>query len=111
MAGVCGYQGSYLARIPLQPRNPEAYESCRETSIEGGSRVETHITTPFGPLISITEHKVSSQTLKAELATEEDYRKKTWFLREQADCNEEVAIEHGKIFSKAVGDREYWGHG
>ena len=105
MARLCGWDPTFLAGVPLTPRNAGIHPQSKTVQIDGGSRTESRISTPLGDLTSITESKTTSRTVKAWLETEDDFRRMTWLTRQQLDYDEDAAIAHGRLLRSAIGDR------
>ena len=106
MAKVCGWDPTFLASIPFTPRDPDIEPQVKTTQLGGGGRrTETVIRTPYGDLTSVSEHKATSRTVKAELASQEDYRRKAWVVRRAMDYGEDAAIAAGRELARAVGDK------
>jgi hypothetical protein len=105
MAGLCGWDPTFLAWVVYPSRNADALPETRRQETSGRTRVESCIHTPYGDLTSIEEFAVTSTTLKAWLETEEDYRKALWLTQQEMDYDEDVAIEEGRVICKGIGDR------
>ena len=106
MAGVCGWDPTFLAAIPFTPRDPALRPQVTTGRLDcGGTRAESVVHTPYGDLTSVVEQKVSSHVVKAELACEEDYRRKAWAVRRGMDYDEDGAIAAGQELARAVGDK------
>ena len=105
MAGVCGWDPTFLAAVPFNPINKDILPETKSQTIDGRVRIESHIKTPYGDLISITDRSVSEHTVKAWLESEDDYRKAIWLTRQQLEYDEDLAIEEGKYIRKGIGDR------
>jgi len=105
MAGICGWEPTFLSGIECVPNNPQANPKYTTIPVASGSRMETRTETPYGPLISIVEHMVTSHSVKRELETREDYQRKAWVLRQLADHSLEAAIGQGTRLRNAIGER------
>jgi hypothetical protein len=105
MAEICGWDPSFLAGVSCDPRNESARPTTHTEPIPGGTRTESRVETPYGPLTTVSEHLVSNRVVKHELETAEDYRRKGWFYRQQLDHHEDVAIAQGRELRAAIGDR------
>ena len=104
MARLCGWDATFLAGADCTPRNADARPRTSGTPIAGGRRTEARIDTPYGPLVSVVEQKVTQHVVKAELQTEEDYRRKAWFYRQQLDYDVDAAIAEARQLAAAVGE-------
>ena len=113
MAGVCGWDPTFLCDLPFGPRTPAVDRHSKTTPIAGGVRVETVIHTPYGDLTGISEKQQTTQTIKAMLAEREDYIRMTWLVRQQMDYDEDAAIRIGREQRAGVGQRgvmgTWWG--
>lgn len=109
MAKVCGWDPTFLCAVDMTPRNPEIAPQNQTTQIPGGHRTESRIPTPLGDLTSVTEHKTTSHTTKAWLETEDDFRKMAWLVEQQADYDQDVAIQQGRHLRSEVRDRGVMG--
>jgi len=105
MAGICGWDPTFLAAVPFEPKNKDILPTSKSETIDGRRRVESHIQTPYGDLIAITDYLVSEHTVKAWLDSEDDYRKAIWLTQQQMDYDEDLAIQEGKIILEGVSDR------
>ena len=105
MAGVCGWTPSFVTGLPFSPRNSDIEPQTSTSTVNGVSRTETRIRTPYGDLTGITESKVSSHTVKSMLTTEEDYKRMAWLARERMNYDEDSAVRAGQIMRKAGGER------
>jgi hypothetical protein len=105
MAKVCGWDATFLGSVGFPPRNAALQAQTRTENIDGGTRNEYRTPTPYGDLVRIVERKKTQHVVKQELATEEDYRRKTWVLQGELDCEEDAAIAQGRRLVQAVGDR------
>lgn len=104
MAHVCGWDPTYLASVGMPARNPALAGQSKVERIDGGTRTEYRTPTPYGDLVSIVEQKKTQHIVKQELATEEDYRRKSWMLRQELDYDEDAPIAQGRELLKIVGD-------
>jgi len=104
MGLICGWDPTFLAGLPLPPRNQKLHPHIVTTKIEGGTRIESRAYTPYGDLTSITENKTSSHAVKAELGTEEDYKKLIWLTKARMDYDDEAGIKQGQELRRVVGD-------
>jgi hypothetical protein len=105
MAGICGWDPTFLAAVPFQPANVDARPIVKTMSIDGGERVEQCIHTPSGDLTHVQEVKTSRRIVKDWLTTEEDYRRAIWLTEQQLDYDEDLAVEEGRRIREGVGDR------
>ena len=105
MAGVCGWDPTFLCALDMPPRDPEALPRTMTRQDDGITRKTSSIHTPYGELTSIIEEQQTSRTVKAWIETEEDFRRMTWVARRMADYDEPAAIEQGRMLRNAVGDR------
>lgn len=105
MAGICGWDPTFLAGVRFQPRNAGVIPEIRKEETVCGTREESCIHTPYGDLTSVTEQMVSSHTVKSWLETAEDYRKAIWLTQQQSDYDEDAAIEEGKQLCGGVAGR------
>ncbi|MBD3182081.1 hypothetical protein GF312_07305 [Candidatus Poribacteria bacterium] len=105
MAGICDWDPTFLDAVPFQLRNTDIIPKTKREKIDGKTRAESRIQTPYGDLISITEHSISQHTVKPWLDSKEDYKKAIWLTRQQMDYDEDISIEDGKIIRKGMGDR------
>lgn len=103
MAKVCGWDPTFLSGVDMPQKNQKIMPESRTTTIDGGSRTESRVWTPYGELSCITEQKATAHTVKQWLETEGDFRRATWLAREQIDYDEDVAIEQGQQMRRAVG--------
>jgi len=110
MAKVCGWDPTFLCGADMPPRNPDIRPQSSCTGLPGGgTRNETVIQTPLGPLSCITETKSTTHVVKNWIETEEDLRRTTWLTRRQADFDESVAIAQGREARAAIGDKGVMG--
>jgi hypothetical protein len=105
MAGICGWDPTFLAAVPFEPLNVEARPAVETTPIDGGQRVEQCIHTPYGDLVHVREVKTSQRVVREWLNTEEDYLKAIWLTRQHMDYDEDLAISEGARIRAGVGDR------
>ena len=106
MAGICGWDATFLAGVPMPPRNPDVVPQTKSTPLAGGgTRFEHCIRTPYGDLTTVEEHKTTMHVVKHWLESEADYRKAGWVTRQQADYDEDAAIARGREYLAAVKDR------
>jgi|GEM_PF-1386020 len=105
MAGICGWDPTFLAAVQFTPRNAGARPEIRNEQTAGTTRTESCIRTPYGALTSIVECASSSHTIKPWLETEDDYQKAIWLTQQQLDYDEDAAIEEGQQMRRAIGDR------
>jgi hypothetical protein len=109
MAGVCGWDATFLCGGGFIPARPEARPQTQVTPIPGGgSRVGTRYTTPYGDLTSVTESKTSMHTVKRLIETEEDLRRMTWVVRAE-EYNADEIIADGWRRKKALRGRGVMG--
>jgi len=110
MAKVCGWDPTFLCGADMPPRDPDIRPRNSWTALPGGgTRNETVIQTPLGPLSCITETKSTTHVVKNWIETEEDLRRTTWLTRRQADFDESVAIAQGREARAAIGDKGVMG--
>lgn len=105
MAGVCGWDPTFLAAVEFQPKNKDILPETKSKTTDGRTRIEARIQTPYGDLTSVTERLTSAHTVKAWLENEDDLRKAIWLTRQQADYDEDMAIKEGAYIRKGIGDR------
>ncbi len=105
MAGVCGWDPTFLDAVPFQPRNTDILPKTTTETIDGRARTESRIQTLYGDLVSITERSASQHTAKSWLDSKDDYRKAIWLTRQQMDYDEDMAIEDGKSIHNGMGNR------
>lgn len=105
MAKVCGWDPTFLGAVGFVPRNADLQAQTRVEKIEGGTRSEYRTPTPYGDLTQIVEQKKTQHVVKQELATQEDYRRKTWVLRGELDYDEDAPIAQGLRLAQGIGDR------
>jgi len=105
MAGACGWDPTFLDAVPFQPRNKDILPKTKSETVDGRRRAESRIETPYGDLVSITEHSVSQHIAKPWLDSKDDYQKVIWLTRQQMDYDEDLAIKDGENIRKGMGDR------
>lgn len=105
MAGVCGWDPTFLASVPMPPRDGRILPRTATTRVGGATRSETRTWTPLGDLVSIAETMKTTHAIKHDLATEEDYRRRAWLTRARLDYDEAAAVREGRLLREAVGDR------
>ncbi len=107
MAKVCGWDPTFLTALTFPYRNPdiEPVNKWEKTS-RGTTLNESCIHTPFGDLMSITEHATdSNHATKEWLITEDDYRKAIWLTQQQMEYDEDAIIKEGKMILTGIEDR------
>lgn len=109
MAKVCGWDATFLCGGGFVPRRPEVRPESRTAQVNGVSRTETRIRTPYGDLTSIVESKTSLHTVKAMVQTEEDLRRMAWVTRMQAEYEDDAIIADGWRRKKALRERGVMG--
>jgi hypothetical protein len=109
MAGICGWDPTFLCAVDLGSKRPELQPKYKTEKADGGSRTHSCISTPYGDLTELSEHKKTGHTLKAFLETREDFRKMAWLVRQQMDYDEDLAIQQGKRLRAAIGDKGVMG--
>ena len=109
MAGVCGWDATFLCGGGFIPARKEVHPESKTTPIPGGSRTETCIHTPYGDLTSITESMTSIHTVKRLVETEEDLRRMTWVTRMQMEYDDKQIIADGWRRKEALRERGVMG--
>ena len=110
MAGVCGWDATFLCGGGFIPAREEARPKTKVTPMPGGgNRVENCYTTPYGDLTCITEAKTSMHTVKQYVETEEDLRRLAWVIRAEAKYNDDEIIADGWRRKKALRERGLMG--
>jgi hypothetical protein len=105
MAGICGWDPTFLAAVPFEPTNADILPDTRTAPIEGGEKTWQRISTPYGDLTYVDELKTSRRVIKPWLKEKSDYQKAIWLTRQQLNYDRDVAIAHGQRLKEAVGDR------
>lgn len=105
MAGICGWDPTFLAAVPFERKNKDILPETKSETINGRTRHESHIKTPYGDLISIMDYSATNHIVKAWLDSEDDYRKAIWLTEQQMDYDENLAIQEGEKLVKAVGNK------
>ena len=105
MAGVCGWDPTFLASLEVPPRDTSALPLTTTRTAGGATHTEARIRTPLGDLTTVAESLATSHTSKAWIETEEDLRRMAWVARQLADYDEEAPVEQGHALRRAVGNR------
>ena len=105
MAEVCGYDPLFLSGIDFICKDLDAVTKTGMEPIEGGKRETVTITTPYGDLVKIVDHKRTSEIVRDFIETEEDMKRAVWYTQQCLDYDENIAISQGEEARRAVGDK------
>jgi len=101
---VAGSQ-RFWQRFRFVSKNKDISPTTENETINGHTRSESHIQTPYGDLVSIMDYSATNHIVKAWLDSEDDYRRAIWLTQQQMDYDEDLAIDEGKKLIQGVDER------
>jgi len=105
MGEICGYDPAFLSAVDFVCKDMDDATKTTTETIEGGKRETTAITTPYGDLVKIVDHRRTSEIVRDFIETEEDMKRAIWYTRQCLDYDEGLALGQGEEARRAVGGK------